>query len=117
MSSLTLTLTRSSVSASSWIFDTYKYLWTSDIKVIFLEVLECKKIQKCILTCEKFNFVTKISRYFVKFRNISRYEISTNKIKLFSEIRNKYLAKFREISPQRNFVDHPNKFSFKCFIP
>jgi hypothetical protein len=26
--------------------DTYKYLWTSDIKVVFLVVLKCKKIQK-----------------------------------------------------------------------
>jgi hypothetical protein len=26
-----------------------------------------------------YNFVTKISRYFAKFRNISRYEISRNK--------------------------------------
>jgi hypothetical protein len=50
--------------------DTYKCLWIFDIKVIFLVVLKCKKIQKCILPCENFNFVTKISRYFAKFRNI-----------------------------------------------
>jgi hypothetical protein len=59
-------------------------------------VLKCKKIKKCILPCENFNFVTKISRYFAKFRNISRYEISRNLKKLFREIRNKYFAKFRD---------------------
>jgi hypothetical protein len=32
--------------------DTYKCLWIYDIKVIFLVVLKCNKIQKCILPCE-----------------------------------------------------------------
>jgi hypothetical protein len=40
--------------------DTYNYLRTFDIKVIFLEVLKCRKIQQSILPCDKFNFVTKI---------------------------------------------------------
>jgi hypothetical protein len=55
------------------------------LNMIFLVVLKCKKIQKCILPCENFNFVTKISR---------------NKKKLFHKIRNKYFAKFREIVRQ-----------------
>jgi CTP:phosphocholine cytidylyltransferase-like protein len=38
-------------------------------KFTFLVVLECKAIQKCISPCHKFNFVTKISRYFSNFVN------------------------------------------------
>jgi hypothetical protein len=75
--------------------DTYKCLWIFDIKVVFLVVLKCNKIQKCILPCENFNFVTKISRYFAKFRNISRYETSRNK--------QNYFAK-HEINISRNFA-------------
>jgi hypothetical protein len=30
-----------------------QYLWTFDIQVIFLVVLKCKKLQKCILPCWK----------------------------------------------------------------
>jgi hypothetical protein len=43
-------------------------LWIFDKKVIFLVVLKCNKIQKCIWPCENFNFVTKILRNFVIFR-------------------------------------------------
>jgi hypothetical protein len=76
--------------------DTYKCLWIFGIKVIFLVVLKCNIIQKCILPCENFNFVTKISRNFVIFRDTK-----------FREIKN-YLAKYEiKISRQRNFVDHP----------
>jgi hypothetical protein len=46
-----------------------QYLWTFDIKFIFLVVLKCKKIQKCILPCENFDFVTKMSRNFAIFRD------------------------------------------------
>jgi hypothetical protein len=78
--------------------------WTFDIKVTFLVVLKCKKIKKCILPCENFNFVIKISRNFAKFRNISLYKILQNFVifrnmkffrkikKLFRKIRNKYFA-------------------------
>jgi hypothetical protein len=59
--------------------------WTFEIKVIFLVVLQCKKIKKCILPCENFNFVTKLSRNFAIFRYTK-----------FREIRNKYFAKFRD---------------------
>jgi hypothetical protein len=73
----------------------YKYLWIFDIEVIFLVVLKCNKIQKCILPCENFNSLTKISRYFAKFCIISRYEISRNK--------QNYFAKY-EIIISRNFA-------------
>jgi hypothetical protein len=86
----------------------YKCLWIFDIKVIFLVVWKCNKIQKCILPCENFNFVTKISRYFAKFRNISRYEISRNK--------KNYFAKY-EINISRNFVDHPTLIYSKQVSP
>jgi hypothetical protein len=59
-------------------------------------VLKCKKIQKCMLPCENFNFVKKISRYFAKFRNISRFAKFREIKKLFREIRKKYFAKFRD---------------------
>jgi hypothetical protein len=60
-------------------------------KSYLLEVLECKKIQKCIWPCEKLISSQKfrdISRNFAKFRNISRT-----------------LAKFRD---GKHFVDHPS---------
>jgi hypothetical protein len=40
--------------------DTYKYLWTFGVIKVIL-VLKCKKILKCILPCQKFNFVKKIA--------------------------------------------------------
>jgi hypothetical protein len=72
--------------------DTYKCLWIFDIKVIFLVLLKCNKIQKCILPCENFNFVTKISRYFA-IRNFAK----------FREIKKNYFAKY-EINISRNFA-------------
>jgi hypothetical protein len=61
-------------------------------------VLKCNKIQKCILPCETFNFVTKISPNFAKFCNISLSKISRN---------SNYFVKYA-INILRNFVDHPN---------
>jgi hypothetical protein len=60
-------------------------------KSFLFGVLKCKKIQKCILPCENFNFVTKMSQNF-EFRDTKFCEIK----KLFREIRNKYFAKFHD---------------------
>jgi hypothetical protein len=63
--------------------DTYKYLWTLDIKVIFLVVLKWKKIQICsypdknLISSQKFrdisqNFVSSRDTKFAKFREITK---------------------------------------------
>jgi hypothetical protein len=67
--------------------DTYKCLWIFNIKVIFLVVLKCNKIQnvsypvKILISSQKFR---EISRNFVIFRNTKFREISQNKKSYFA---------------------------------
>jgi hypothetical protein len=62
----------------------YKYLWTYDIKVIFLEVLKCKKIQKMYLTVKILISSQKfrdILQNFVTFRETKFRETKYREIK------------------------------------
>jgi hypothetical protein len=80
-------------------WDALKHGLLTLIKVIFLVVLKCNKIQKCILPCENLNFVTK------KFRDISYYFAIRNFAKqtnYFAKQTN-YFAKY-EINISRNFA-------------
>jgi hypothetical protein len=72
----------------------YKYELTFEIKVIFLVILKCKKIQKCILSV-KISFRHKNVAIFSKISYIFT-------IPKFAKFANK-----KNISRRRNFVDHP----------